>query len=217
MKIKESLRLLFNDSEGFIIALFTKFPFLISDRKFILKKYKFKVGKNLNIDNPETFNEKLQWLKLYYRKPVLTELVDKIRVKDYVASRIGDQYIIPTLGVWNSFEEIDFGALPDQFVLKTNHDYGGVIICKDKKRFDYQSSKRILDDHLRKNFYYVGREWAYKDVEPKILAEKYIGELGDDEASDYKFYCFNGEPKLLLISSGRQSREGKMTWNFSDV
>lgn len=205
------------DPNTFIVKLLRKFPFLSSDKYYLKMKYKNVFGNTLNLKDPVTFNEKIQWLKLYYKNPLLTKMVDKVEVKRYVADKIGEEYIIPTLGVWNSFDEIEFKKLPNQFVLKTNHDYGGVVICTNKNNFDYHKAKEKLTKHLKRNFYYVGREWAYKNVKPQILAEEYVGKLGDDDVKDYKFYCFNGEPKILLISSGRQKDGDKMKWNFYDM
>lgn len=215
MNIGKAIKLLFNNKDAFVVRLLIKYPRLSTDKFFLEKIFKQKLGKPLNLKNPQTFNEKLQWLKLYYHNPILTSLVDKVTVKEYVADKVGEKYIIPTLGVWDSFDEIDFSKLPNQFVLKTNHDFGGIIICKDKKSFNYTQAKHKLNKHLKQNLFHAGREWAYKDVKPKILAEEYVGKLGDDDVKDYKFYCFDGEPKILLISSGRQT--GDMKWNFYDM
>ena len=130
--------------------------------------------KKLNLKTPQTFNEKLQWLKIYDRKPIYTTMVDKYEVKNYVADKIGDEYIIPTLGVWDSFDEIDFDSLPDQFVLKCTHDSGGLVICKDKSKLNKEKAKKKIELSLNRNYYYHGREWAYKDVKPRVIAEKLI-------------------------------------------
>ncbi len=171
------------------------------DEEFLCMLFRLKMGYDLDLEKPTTFNEKLQWLKLHDRRPEYTMMVDKFAVKDYVAEKIGAQYIIPTLGVWNNFDEIDFNKLPDQFVLKCTHDSGGIFICKSKESFDKKNAKRKLEKHLERNFYYFAREWPYKDVQPRIMAEKYMGEE-DKGLIDYKFYCFHGEPRFLYVSEG---------------
>ena len=155
------------------------------------------------MNNVKSFNEKLQWLKLYDRKDIYTTLVDKNAVKDYVAKKIGDEYIIPTLGVWDSFDEIDFDTLPEQFVLKCTHDSGGLVICSDKAKFDKFEAKQKIESCLKRNYYYFGREWPYKNVKPRIIAEKYMVDESGTELKDYKFFCFDGKVKALFISSGR--------------
>ena len=162
------------------------------------------MGKKLNLKNPQTFNEKLQWLKLYDRKPIYTTMVDKYEVKQFVANIIGEEYIIPTLGVWNSFDDIDFDSLPDRFVLKTTHDSGGVVICSDKRKLDLDTARKKLTKSLKNNFYYQGREWPYKNVKPRIIAEKYVIDDITGELRDYKFFCFDGDPKFMFIATERQ-------------
>jgi len=173
--------------------------------KLIIKcLYKERTGRKLNLDNPLTFNEKLQWLKLYDHNPLYTMMVDKYAAKKYVTDVIGEEYIIPLLGVWNNFDEIDFDALPDQFVLKCTHDSGGIVICRDKSTFDISSAKQKINRCLIRNYYWSGREWPYKNVPRKIIAEKYMEnkQLGVNGLIDYKFFCFNGEPKCIYVSSG---------------
>ncbi|MCO8300252.1 ATP-grasp fold amidoligase family protein [Limosilactobacillus fermentum] len=177
----------------------------MSDEQFLKKEYYLAMGKPLNLDNPQTFNEKLQWLKIHNRKPEYTTMVDKYAAKQYVADKIGSQYIIPTLGVWDHFDDIDFDALPDQFVLKCTHDSGGLVICKDKSRLDKKAAKRKIEYYLRRKYYYVHREWPYKDVKPRIIAEKYMTNGSSEELSDYKFYCFDGAVEFVMINSDRNS------------
>ena len=174
----------------------------MSDKTFLKMSYRINMGKKLDLENPKTFNEKLQWLKLYDRKPIYTTMVDKYEVKKYVANLIGEEYIIPTLGVWDRFEDIDFDALPNQFVLKCTHDSGGLVICKDKSQLDIKYAKSKINKCLKRNFYWLGREWPYKNVKPRIIAEKLIQDSTCEtmELTDYKFYCFNGEPKFMYIS-----------------
>lgn len=161
------------------------------------------IGHKLNLKNPKTFNEKLQWLKLYDRNPAYTQMVDKYAVRDYIKNTIGEEYLIPLLGVWDSFEEIDFDTLPNQFVLKTNHDSGTVIICKDKNRFDIGDARKKITRALRKNYYYSGREWPYKNVKPKIIAEKYLVDESGVELKDYKIFAFDGSVKLIQVDFDR--------------
>ena len=172
----------------------------VADDVFLKNKFKISFGYDLDLDNPKTFNEKLQWLKLYDRKPEYTRMVDKYEAKGYVAERIGEEYIIPTLGVWDRFDDIDFESLPNQFVLKCTHDSGGLVICKDKSKLDIKSAKRKINKCLKCNYYWQGREWQYKDVNPRIIAEKFMTD-GDKEClTDYKFFCFGGEPKFMYRS-----------------
>lgn len=174
----------------------------MSDKAYLKLRYNCIMGKKLNLDNPVTYNEKLQWLKLYDRKPEYTKMVDKYEAKKYVADIIGEEYIIPTLGVWDNVNDIDFDTLPNQFVLKCTHDSGGLVICKDKAELDIENAKNTLNHFLNRNFYSVHREWPYKDVQPRIIAEKYMEDESGKDLKDYKFFCFNGEPKLLYISEG---------------
>lgn len=155
-----------------------------------------------NLKNPKTFNEKLQWLKLHDRKPEYTVMVDKHLVKKYVADKIGEEYIIPTLGVWKKATDIDFDSLPDQFVLKWNHDSGSIVVCKDKNTLDRESAIKKLSGKETHNGFLYGREWPYKNIEPCIIAEQYLEDEETKELRDYKFYCFGGKPKFLYVSRG---------------
>ncbi len=175
----------------------------MNDVIYLKKQYKAIFKKELHLNPPKTFNEKIQWLKLYNRNPKYTDLVDKYAVKEYVASVVGEKYIIPTYGVWNKFEDIDFEFLPSQFVLKCTHDSGGLVICRNKQFLDLESAKKKISSCLQKNFYYKFREWAYKDVKPRIIAEKYMEDTQEGKSLiDYKFFCFNAEPKFLYVSKG---------------
>jgi len=185
-----------------------RLPFIshnMSDEKYLKTIYHFAVGKKLDLNNPTSFNEKLQWLKIHDRNPLYTTMVDKHNVKDYVAKKIGAEYIIPTLGVWNSFDEIDFDSLPDRFVLKCTHDSGGLVICRNKQELNKEQARKKINKSLKKNFYWIGREWAYKNVQPKIIAEQYMEDKNNSSMIDYKFYCFNGEPKFLYVSQGLEN------------
>jgi hypothetical protein len=172
----------------------------MSDETYVKCMFKSVFGYDLDLEHPKTFNEKLQWLKLYNRKPEYTMMVDKYRVRDYIREKIGEEYLIPLLGVWDRVEDIDFDALPDQFVLKCNHDQGSVVICKDKKTFDVDKAKKKLARKLRKDQYWPTREWPYKNVPRKIICEKYMEDSSTAELLDYKFFCFDGLVKCLYVS-----------------
>ena len=163
------------------------------------------MGKRLNLENPQSFCEKLQWLKLYNRKPEYTMMVDKLAVKKYVAEKIGDEYVIPVIGVWNEPDDIDFNSLPDRFVLKTSHGGGsvGIIICKDKRTLDKKKVINTMRRAMKQNIYKVNLEWPYKNVPKKIFAEQYMEDESGIELKDYKILCFGGEPKYIEVDSGR--------------
>lgn len=179
---------------------------LMSDEAYLKMIFKDKMGYDLDLNNPKTFNEKLQWLKLHDRKPEYTTMVDKYEVKEYVAKCIGEEYIIPTIGVWDRFEDIDFEQLPEQFVLKCTHDSGGLVICRDKKKFNKDKAREKINKSLKRNYYWSSREWPYKNVKPRILAEEYMeDEMKVKGLTDYKFFCFHGEPKMLYVSQGLEN------------
>ena len=187
----------------------------LSDEEFLRKKYRAKMGKELNLDNPQTYNEKLNWLKLYYRNPLYPLLADKYRVKQYVADKIGEEYVIPLYGVWERFDDIDFDKLPDRFVLKCTHDSGGLSICRDKAAYDLAAAKKRIDDSLARQYYYYGREWQYKEIPPRIIAEAYMEDDKTRELRDYKFFCFDGVVRAMFIATGRQSAKST-TFDFFD-
>lgn len=180
----------------------------LPDDLYLKLVYRIKIGKKLNIKNPISFNEKIQWLKINDRNYAYIKMVDKYEAKKYVASILGTDCIIPTLGIWNSFDEIDFEQLPSQFVLKCTHDSGTVVLCEDKTKFDYIGAKKKLNRALKRNFYWIGREWPYKFVKPRILAEKYMLDNENSELIDYKFMCFNGKVKTVFTCSERYSEDG---------
>ena len=206
-KIGTFFELLFHDRKKLKLAFAqnfgkSKLSHVVSDKAYLRYMYKAHFGKKLNLKAPKTFNEKLQWLKLYNRDLGQIKLVDKYEVKSYITETIGEEYIIPTLGIYERFEDIKFDALPDQFVLKCTHDSGSVVICKDKSNFDYTAAKIKLSKKLKNNLFWHGREWPYKNVKPRIIAEQYMEDGGKADLVDYKFYCFNGEPKFSYVSSG---------------
>lgn len=186
----------------------------MSDEQYLKIAFWARMGKWPNIDPPKSFSEKLQWMKLHDRNPLYTKLVDKYEVKPIVAEKIGDEYIIPTIGVWDNVEDIDFNSLPNQFVLKCTHDSGGLVICKDKSKLDIDAAKKKLTTCLKHCFYWGMREWPYKDVKPRVIAEQYM-EDETGELRDYKFFCFDGEVKALFIASDR-TKDVETKFDFFD-
>ena len=190
---------------------------LMPDKMALQLQWMKNFGTELDLRHPKTFNEKLQWLKLYDRNPLYTTLVDKYRVKQWVADKIGEEYVIPTLAVYQSVDEIDLDKLPNQFVLKCNHDSGSVVICRDKATFDLEAAKAKLQKGLRRNFYLQSREWPYKNVKRCILAEKYLKSIDNSGIPDYKFFTFDGVAKALFIATGRQNQNEETRFDFFDM
>lgn len=189
----------------------------MDDESYLKMLYKDKFGRALNLANPQTFNEKLQWLKLYDRNPLYSELVDKYEVRKHIAAKIGEEYLIPLVGgPWNSFDEIDFDKLPDQFVLKCTHDSGGLVICRDKSKLDLAATQKRINASLKHNYYWNGREWPYKNVKPRIIAEKYMEDPQTHDLKDYKFFSFNGQTKALFIATERHLEE-ETKFDFFDM
>ena len=186
------------------LGLTTRFFKWLPDKMYLELLYFFKLGKKLNLKDPKTFTAKLQWLKLYNRHPEYTKMVDKYEVKNYVSEILGKDYIIPTLGVWEKFSDINFDELPSKFVLKTTHGGGsvGVVICKDKALLNMDNAKKNIEESFKLDIYKMFREWPYKNVPKRIIAEQYMQD-DSGELRDYKFYCFNGEPKVMLLASNR--------------
>lgn len=181
--------------------------------KIYIQLYYFMQFKHFcNLKHPKTYNEKLQWLKLNDRKDIYTTIVDKYEVKKYIEKKIGEEYIIPTLGIYDNFDDIDFDKLPNQFVIKCTHDSEGIVICKDKSRFDKEKAKKKINKALKYNFYYIGREWPYKNIKPRIMVEKYMENAEDKELKDYKFFCFNGKPKAMFVASDRVNGQTKFDY-----
>ena len=189
----------------------------VNPEKYLQRMFYKRMGYELNLQNPQTYNEKLQWMKLYDHNLLYTKLVDKYEVKQYVSDTIGSQYIIPTIGVWDKVRDIDFEKLPNQFVLKCTHDSGGLVICKDKNSFDTSKAEKILKKSLKRNFYYMGFEWPYKDVKPRIIAETYMEDSKTKELRDYKFFCFDGVVKALFIATERQKEGEDVKFDFFDA
>lgn len=183
--------------------------YIHNDKLYLQLRYYLELGKKLDLMHPQTFSEKLNWLKLYNRKSEYTMMVDKYAVKKHMAEKIGEEYIIPTIGVWNTPEEIDLASLPDQFVLKTTHGGGGngIVICKNKSHFNVEAAIEKLNKAMKADIYARYREWPYKDVSRRIIAEQYMVDNSSTELKDYKFFCFNGTPKLCQVISDRRTEE----------
>ena len=190
----------------------------LPDKTYIKLYYRLNVKRKLNLKNPKTFNEKLQWLKFNDRDPFYAVVVDKYKVREYIKETIGEKYLIPLIGDWDCFDDIDFEKLPNKFVLKCNHDSGGLVICTDKNKLDIKKAKKVISKSLKCKFYYVGREWQYKNIKPRIICEEFIGE-NDIPPSDYKISCFNGKPDNIMVCYGRETGETQyyffdLNWNL---
>ncbi|MDY2699365.1 MAG: ATP-grasp fold amidoligase family protein [Lachnospiraceae bacterium] len=188
---------------------------LIPDKIYLKMMYQVNMGKKLNLKNPVCYNEKLNWLKLYDRKDIYTKMADKYAVREIISQRLGEEYLIPLLGVWEHVEDIDFSKLPNQFVLKCTHDSESVIICRDKSLFDEKAAVKKLSEAMKRNYYYYSREWTYKNIKPRIIAEKYMEDSVDGELRDYKFFCFDGIPKAMFVATDRGKGETK--FDYFDV
>ena len=199
---KKIIEIIKNPSKA-VVFLSSRGIIQLRDETYLRLLYKLRLGKKLDLDNPKAFNEKLQWLKLRDRKRIYTTLVDKYAVKKYIADTLGKEYIIPTIGIYNGVDEIDFERLPGQFVIKCTHDSGGCVVCKDKKTLNIDEAKATIQKSLNRNYYLVGREWPYKDVKPRIIIEKYIEDKNSGDLKDYKFFVFNGKVKCFKIDFDR--------------
>ena len=219
--LKKGVRFIFDKRYRFVILANKGVYDNMQDEALLNRKYEAIFGKRLNLDNPQTFNEKLQWLKLYDRNPEYTIMVDKYKVRDYIKEKIGEEYLIPLIGVWDNPDDIDFDALPDKFVLKCNHNSGlGMCICKDKSKLNIENVKSELKKGLAQDYYLTGREWPYKNVPRKIIAEKYMTDTSDSsDFTDYKFFCFNGYVDCVMVCLERSSGDTKFyffdrNWNL---
>lgn len=208
-KLKTMIKLLSNPNE-FAIALFNNIVHTgifnkLNNETFLRLRYYVVFHKRLNLKNPRAFTEKIQWLKLYFLKTEFTNMVDKCSAKEIVKEKVGEDYVIPTIGFWERFEDIDFAHLPNKFVLKTSHGGGGsgIIICRDKKFFDKNKAKRILEKSMKTDIYKVLREWPYKNVRKGIIAEALVEQSDGQGLLDYKFFCFNGKVKFFKVDFGR--------------
>lgn len=222
LPIKKYIRrpsLIFTGLRNRIFRMYRFIEPIMSDEAFLKFIYPQYIGSKLDLDKPKTFNEKLQWLKLNERNPEHIMMVDKFAVKRFIADTIGEQYVIPTFGLYQSFKDIEFANLPDNFVLKTTHGGGGngVVICRDKEKFDKIRARKIISQNLKEDISVYYKEWPYKGVPRLIMAEKYISDK-NDELKDYKFFCFNGIPKFLKVYFGRFSEHHAnyydLDWNL---
>ena len=215
MTRKEKIKHVLKNPLWIIVMLNNRGLHLLGDEAYIRLLFRLNLNKRANLDNPQTFNEKIQWLKLHDRKAKYTTMVDKYEAKKYVANIIGKEHIIPTIGVYERFDDIDFANLPDQFVIKCTHDSGGLVVCKDKKKFNQKMARKKINKCMDKNFYWSSREWPYKNVKPRIIVEQYMSSFGDNP-DDYKVHCFNGKPKIILVCKDRFNQNG-MSEDFFDT
>lgn len=206
-----------NNKYDFWAHALNRLVYVLPDKWYLFFRFKNRVGYWPHLNHPRTFNEKLQWLKLNDRHAEYTQMVDKIDAKKYVASIIGDKYIIPTLGVWNSVDEIEWDKLPNQFVIKVSSDSGGIVVCKDKQTLDIEKAKEKLTNGWGKNYYVHNKEYPYRDLTPRIIAEEYKEDESGYELRDYKIFCFNGEPKILFVASDRQKAGEDTKFDFFDL
>jgi hypothetical protein len=219
IKIKKAIK---NPNLIMLYILGLKIFRIVPDETFLKIKYGLRVGQKLNLGDPKTFNEKLQWLKLYDRKPKYTSMVDKFAVRKHIAKTIGEEYLIPLLGVYNGYSEIDFDSLPNEFVLKPSHTSGNVFICKNRSKIDHLKLKNEINEWLNREYYWIHREWPYKNIKPRIICEKYMVDESGKELKDYKFMCFNGEPRIIQVMSERKNGQYlinhfDLEWNEIDI
>lgn len=215
--IKKKFNKIKNDPTLLIGLMNSKGLFrFMSDEHWVKFMYRVKLGKKLNLENPQTYNEKLQWMKLYYFNPLYTKLADKYSVRQYIADKIGEEYLIPLIGVYKNFDDIDFESLPDQFVMKCTHDSGGIVVCTDKSKLDIKETKRKIERCLKRNYYKNSREWVYRDIEPQIIIEKYMVDESGYELKDYKFFCFDGKAKAMFMATDRGAAE-ETKFDFFDM
>ena len=196
---------------------------LLPDRIYLKKLYKKRMGEELNLKAPKSYTEKLNWLKLHDRNPAYTLMVDKFGVREYISEKIGEEYLVPLIGSWSSVEDIDFTQLPNEFVLKCNHD-NGIIVCNNKENLDVDNVKKELQFHLNRDYYKKAREWPYKNVDRKIICEQFMKNTDGDPLVDYKLFCFNGVPRFVMVNSDRFSKDTKlktdiydMEWNYMNM
>lgn len=199
----ENIKRVLKDPRLILTFILSRYCHWMNDELYLRILYFLRMGKMLHLNPPVTYNEKLQWLKLHNRHPEYTQMVDKAMAKEYVAGIIGNEYIIRTLGVWDKFEDIDFDTLPNRFVLKCTHDSGGLVICTDKDKLDISKAKKKINKSMRRNYFCGTREYPYKNVQPRIVAEEYMVDESGTELKDYKFFCFDGKVKMMFVATGR--------------
>lgn len=203
--------------ERIALRIWNKVASLIPDELFLKVKFRLTMGYWMDFKDPKTYNEKLQWLKLYDRNPAYTKMVDKVAAKEYVAQVAGKQFVIPTIGVWEKAEDIPWDKLPNQFVAKVTHDSGGIVICKDKNQLNTKEAVRKLSKALHQDYYNLTREWPYKNVKRQIIVEQYMVDESGYELKDYKFFCFDGEPKMLFVATDREKENEETKFDFFDT
>ena len=206
--MNKTIHHLLHPREGASLVLRNYLKDCFSDKTYLQILYYLTFGKKLDLEHPKTFQEKLQWIKLYDRKPIYHTMVDKYECKEFISSRVGGGYTIPTLGIYNSFEEIEWEKLPEKFIMKATHDSGSYYLVKDKKKLNLKECKKRLCAHWNQDYYSFYREWQYKGIKPRIIVEPLLNDGKGEYLTDYKFYTFNGEPKILYITSNRGSRGG---------
>jgi len=217
--IKKIKKLITNPELIIVRAEMKGFFNWMNDETYIKFMYRVMMKEKLDLNNPKSFNQKLQWLKLNYVHPEYSNVVDKYEVREYISKTIGEEYLIPLLGVWDSAEEIEYDNLPDKFVLKCNHNSGGVIVCRDKEKFNKKNSTKLLTRLLKKNYYLHGREYPYKDIKPRVICEKFMDDGTGQLPKDYKILCFNGVPQNIMVCCDRHNGHANyyhfdFDWNF---
>lgn len=215
--IKNKIKSIKNNPKRIILRLLNICAPLFPDALFLKFKFYLMMGKTLNLKDPKTYSEKLQWLKLYNRKAIHTTMVDKITAKDYVEKIISKEHIIPTIATYDSVEDIDWDTLPNQFVIKCTHDSGGIVVCKDKSKLDIEKAKRTLREGLKQDYYYLFREWPYRNVPRRLICEEYMVDESGYELKDYKWFCFDGEPKAMFVATDRGSSNEEVKFDFFDT
>lgn len=215
------IRALTNPRYALSVAWRRLSPFITSDTLYLKVLYRLVMREKLNLENPKSYYEKIQWLKLHNTKEIFTQMVDKFNVREIIKEKLGEDYLIPLLGVWDNFDEIDFDILPNEFVLKATHDSGSVIVCKDKSKFDKIKARKFLNGKLKKNFFYYDREMPYKNVTPRLIAEKYMVDESGTDLKDYKLFCFNGKVELIQVDCNRFTKHTQYffdaQWNLLDL
>ena len=214
--IKRIIKGIRNPKKILLFLLNLRLSNFIPDKIYLKIKFYLLMGKKLDLENPKTFNEKLQWLKIYDHNPKYSDLVDKYEVRQYISKILGEDYLIPLIGVYNSYDEIDFDSLPNQFVLKPNHTSGDIFICKNKNDINHEALKKEINKWIKREYYWLHREWPYKNIEPKIICEKLIIDESGEDLKDYKVMCFNGEPKCIFVCIDRHTPTG-LKINFYDT
>ena len=215
--IKNAIQKMINSDQRFISLSDRGFYWWLSDEEFLVRKYRCFFHKDPNLENPVTFNEKILWQKLYDHNPLYTKLADKVSSREYTIAKIGEDHLIPMIGVWDDVQEIDFDSLPDRFLLKCSHDSGSVVFCLDKRHFSIAKAKRHLTHCMNQNYYLLSREWQYKNIPHRVIAEPFLADSSQHKFLDYKFMCFNAIPKLCVVVSDVSFTGGKTKETYYDM